>query len=139
MQVVLQPQVLQVLLVNPAWEKDIGKQGELVPPARQRGKHFIGPVDGQERLGLGVVLDEPLHRLVVSGLTAPPAGKAYELWVIADEPVPAGVFRPDATGRAVVVLPLLDATAQVKTFAVTVEPEDGTASPTGPMVLAGNV
>ena len=36
-------------------------------------------------------------------------------------------------------VPDVDETAQVKTFAVTVEPAEGTPAPTGPMVLAGTV
>jgi hypothetical protein len=78
--------------------------------------------------------------LLASGLDMPPRGRAYEVWVIAQgPPVPAGVFRPDADGQVIVRLPRLEATARVKTFAVTIEPESGTPAPTGPMVLAGAV
>jgi anti-sigma-K factor RskA/putative zinc finger protein len=78
--------------------------------------------------------------LMATGLKPPPAGKAYELWVIAGaKPVPAGVFKADERGRAVVWLPWRDDTVRVKTFAVTLEPEAGVPVPTGPMVLAGAV
>ena len=53
--------------------------------------------------------------------------------------VPAGVFKADERGRAVVHLPWLDDTMRVQTFAVTLEPEAGTAAPTMPLVLAGAV
>jgi anti-sigma-K factor RskA len=49
------------------------------------------------------------------------------------------VFQADAAGDAVFRLPLLQETATARTFAVTIEPEQGTAAPTGPMVLAGAV
>jgi anti-sigma-K factor RskA len=76
--------------------------------------------------------------LLTTGLAPAPRGKAYEVWVIATAaPVPAGVFQPDAGGRAVFRLPVLEETTRVRTFAVTVEPAAGSASPTGPMVLAG--
>jgi hypothetical protein len=76
--------------------------------------------------------------LLATGLPTPPAGKAYEAWVIAGgAPVPAGVFRVDESGRAVHPLPRLEDTARAKTFAVTLEPEAGTTAPSGPMVLAG--
>ncbi|HKC11647.1 MAG TPA: anti-sigma factor [Vicinamibacteria bacterium] len=75
--------------------------------------------------------------LLVSGLTPAPAGKTYELWVIAKAPVPAGVFQVDAEGRAVFRLPIVDEVARVKTFAVTLEVTGGVPSPSGPMVLAG--
>lgn len=78
--------------------------------------------------------------LVASGLDPVPEGKAYEAWVIAGgAPVPAGVFSPDPQGRAVLKLPIVDATASATTFAVTLEPQAGTNAPTGPMVLAGAV
>lgn len=78
--------------------------------------------------------------LVASGLDPAPEGKAYEAWVIASgAPVPAGVFRPDPQGRAVLKLPIVEATAAARTFAVTIEPEGGSPGPTGPMVLAGAV
>jgi Anti-sigma-K factor rskA, C-terminal len=77
---------------------------------------------------------------LATGLQPPPPGKAYELWVIAGQkPVPAGVFKADERGRAVVTLPWADETIRVQTFAVTVEPEAGSPAPTSPLVLAGAV
>ena len=76
--------------------------------------------------------------LLTAGLPPAPAGKAYEAWVIAaGAPIAAGVFRTDNLGAAVHALPRLEDMAHAKTFAVTLEPEAGTAAPTGPMVLAG--
>jgi len=77
--------------------------------------------------------------LMASGLAPAPAGKVYEVWVIAGAaPVPSGLFKVDAGGRATLELPWLTETESVKTFAVTVEPEGGTPAPTGAMVLAGS-
>jgi anti-sigma-K factor RskA len=77
--------------------------------------------------------------LLASGLGPAPAGKVYEVWVIAGAaPVPSGLFHVDAYGRAAVDLPWRAETESVKTFAVTVEPEGGTPAPTGAMVLAGS-
>ena len=78
--------------------------------------------------------------LAAAGLAEAPAGRAYQVWVIArSEPVPAGVFHVDADGHALHSLPVLDETADAKTFAVTLEPAAGVPAPTGPMVLAGPV
>jgi hypothetical protein len=78
--------------------------------------------------------------LLATGLQPPPAGKAYELWVIAGQkPQPAGVFKADERGRAVVTLPWQNDTSRARTLAVTLEPEAGVPAPTGPMVLAGEV
>lgn len=79
--------------------------------------------------------------LLASGLDAAPPGQAYEIWVIgpSSRPLPAGVFQPRADGSALVSLPRVEDTASPRTFAVTLEPATGSASPTGPMVMAGGV
>lgn len=78
--------------------------------------------------------------LLVSGLAKAPEGSTYEVWVIADgAPVPAGLFQVDSEGRVHFALPTLEATTQVRTFAVTIEPVGGRPAPSGPMVLAGRV
>jgi anti-sigma-K factor RskA len=79
--------------------------------------------------------------LIASGLQRAPEGKAYEVWVIAASkaPTPAGVFQSETDGTALVHLPRVEETARPHTFAVTIEPAGGSASPTGPMVLAGAV
>jgi anti-sigma-K factor RskA len=91
----------------------------------------------------GRVLFDPATRegfLLASGLAPAPEGKAYQLWVIATgAPIAAGVFQPDADGRALFRLPDVAEVAKVKTFAVTIEPAAGVPAPTGKMVLAGAV
>jgi anti-sigma-K factor RskA len=74
---------------------------------------------------------------VAVDLPAVPPGKIYELWAIAaGKPVPAGLFGVDAEGKGELrVAPLADA-PEVEVFAVTLEPEGGVPSPTGPMYLA---
>lgn len=68
-----------------------------------------------------------------------PQGKAYELWLIptVGSPVPAGVFRPDARGSATMINPPLPPRIEAKAFAITVEPEQGSSSPTSPTILVG--
>jgi anti-sigma-K factor RskA len=118
---------------------------DAVPQLLARADSRVTPLDGLAAAprARGRVVWSPGAReavLVAAGLEPAPAGKAYEVWVIAQgAPVPAGVFQVDAQGGAVVRLPALDETARAKTFAVTLEPAEGTPSPTGPMVLAGNV
>jgi anti-sigma-K factor RskA len=76
---------------------------------------------------------------LASNFQALPAQKAYELWLIptTGAPIPAGVFKPDARGSAAVINPPLPAGVEAKTFAITVEPESGSASPTMPIVMMG--
>jgi anti-sigma-K factor RskA len=66
--------------------------------------------------------------------------KAYELWLIPASgaaPIPAGVFKPDAHGSATVINPPLPVGVQPKAFAMTIEPEQGSSTPTMPIVMVG--
>jgi anti-sigma-K factor RskA len=76
---------------------------------------------------------------LASNLPALPPQKAYELWLIPTNgaPIPAGVFKPDARGSATVIEPPLPAGVEAKTFAITVEPEQGSSTPTMPIVMMG--
>jgi len=77
---------------------------------------------------------------LASNLAPVPPRKMYELWLIPKNghpPMPAGMFQPDATGSAMVMLPPLPAGVEAKAFGVTLEPETGSATPTMPLVMAG--
>ena len=70
-----------------------------------------------------------------------PPKKAYELWLLPTSgapPIPVGVFKPDARGSASVLMPSLPKDLQAKAFAITIEPETGSTSPTMPIILAGD-
>jgi anti-sigma-K factor RskA len=77
---------------------------------------------------------------LANNLPALPPQKAYELWLIppSGDPIPAGVFKPDARGSASVVNPPLPAGIEAKAFAITVENEAGSATPTLPIVMMGS-
>lgn len=68
-----------------------------------------------------------------------PEGRVYELWLIPQQgtPLPAGTFRPDARGMASVILPVLPANVEAKTFAITVEPDGGSPAPTSAPIMLG--
>jgi anti-sigma-K factor RskA len=76
---------------------------------------------------------------LANNMPALPAQKAYELWLIptSGNPIPAGVFKPDAHGSATVVNPPLPAGVEAKAFAITVENQAGAATPTMPIVMMG--
>lgn len=76
---------------------------------------------------------------VASNLLPLPAQKAYELWIIPTKgaPIPAGVFKPDARGGAVVINPPIPAGVEAKAFAITIEPAAGSTTPTMPIVMMG--
>lgn len=85
------------------------------------------------------VRDKSRLIFVASNMPALPPQKAYELWLIPVQgaPIPAGVFKPDARGSAIVIHPPLPAGLQAKAFAITVEPEAGSSTPTPPIVMVG--
>ena len=67
--------------------------------------------------------------------------KTYELWLMpmhGEKPMPAGIFKPDPQGNAMLMMPPMTAGVEARTFAVTIEPEGGSATPTMPMVLVGS-
>jgi anti-sigma-K factor RskA len=76
---------------------------------------------------------------LASNMPALPPQKAYELWLIPTRgnPIPAGVFKPDAHGSGSVVNPPLPAGTEAKAFAITVESEAGAAAPTTPILMMG--
>jgi anti-sigma-K factor RskA len=78
--------------------------------------------------------------LQATNLKSLPEGKTYELWVIptSGAPVPAGLFHPDATGSATLILPHLAPGITAKALAVTVENAEGASTPTMPIVLSGS-
>ena len=83
-----------------------------------------------ERHGLKVVLRRTDNFL-------PGPDKTYQLWLVTNGPsVSAGVFEPDATGRATLVVdPPPRVPGRVMGAAITLEPEGGRQTPTGQMLL----
>jgi Anti-sigma-K factor rskA len=65
--------------------------------------------------------------------------KTYELWLIPvnGKPIPAGLFRPDATGSASILMPPLPKGVPAKAFGVTIEKAEGADTPTAPIIISG--
>lgn len=74
---------------------------------------------------------------LASNFPAIPSQKSYELWLIptTGAPIPAGLFKPDAHGAAVVIHPTLPIGVEAKAFAVTLEPESGSPAPTSQPII----
>ncbi len=77
---------------------------------------------------------------MASNLAPVPEGKAYELWIIpmTGAPIPAGVFKPDAHGNAMMMEHTMP-NVEAKAFAITMESEAGSDKPTSPILLMGAV
>ena len=74
-----------------------------------------------------------------NNLPALPAGKTYQLWVITDKPVNAGVFSLDRGRKGRVMLHDIPDVGKIKQFAVSLEPDGGRPLPTGSIYLAGEL
>ena len=76
--------------------------------------------------------------ILTSGLPPAPAGKAYQLWLIADnKKMPGGTFKTDTQGHAR-MSDRLPAGEANPTFAVTLEREGGVPAPEGEIYLIGS-
>jgi len=78
--------------------------------------------------------------LMAYDLPPAPAGKAYQLWFIAEgkPPMPGRVFNTGAAGRAEMHEQLPVEARAASVFAVTLEPAGGVAAPTGGKYLLGS-
>jgi len=77
--------------------------------------------------------------LMATNLAPLPPGKMYELWLIPMEgaPMPAGMFKPDEHGNALMTDHVMSAGVLAKAFAVTIEDAVGADKPTMPIVISG--
>jgi anti-sigma-K factor RskA len=76
--------------------------------------------------------------LVAGNLQSLPQNKVYELWLLPTNggaPMPAGTFRTDAQGNATMDHMMPEAGIAAKGFAITMEPEGGSATPTLPILM----
>lgn len=104
----------------------------LDPATRVVALRGLGP--NPEAVGRVVWHDTGGGHLFVANLPPAPAGKTYELWTFSEgQPRPAGVFKVDGSQRASQPVPPV---RSVQAFAVTLEPDGGVPTPTGPIVLA---
>jgi anti-sigma-K factor RskA len=74
--------------------------------------------------------------LMARGLPAAPAGKAYQLWfIMGNIPMPGKVFTTDSSGNGSLQDQIPAEALGSAVFAITLEPESGTRSPTGAIYL----
>jgi hypothetical protein len=79
---------------------------------------------------------------VLSVANLPPlgAGTTYQFWYITDSPtnpVPGGTFTVDGNGQGFMLIPA--DVSGVTSIAISIEPEGGSASPTGTILLTSDV
>ena len=83
--------------------------------------------------------EEGLGVLFLSNLPQLPEDSTYQLWVTREggSPVSGGTFTPQADGSARLIVRTGDLAGTLTGMAITVEPADGSTTPTGDIVLQG--
>jgi anti-sigma-K factor RskA len=78
--------------------------------------------------------------LMANNLEPLPTNKVYELWLLpmsGAPPIPAGTFKPNGKGEAMMDHSMETAGIDAKGFAITIEPEGGSQTPTMPIKMIG--
>ncbi len=72
------------------------------------------------------------------GMTPPPSGQVYQLWMIENgKAIPGPTFVPDAGGQATIQVPGEAATSQA--MAITMEPDGGSDTPSTTPIMQGDL
>lgn len=73
--------------------------------------------------------------LVISGLPPLEPGKTYQVWLIGNAPVSAGLLTVDENGQSVLIVTSEEAIGSFKSVGISIEPEGGSVEPTGEIVV----
>jgi hypothetical protein len=113
------------------------EQGEiLTAPAMRTDELAATKVAGTAQARITYDMNTGRAVFVAANLPAPPAGREYQLWFIADgKPLPGSAFTTDAQGRVEVRATVPPEGRHAQIFAVTLEPAGGVQAPTGEMYL----
>jgi anti-sigma-K factor RskA len=77
--------------------------------------------------------------LVISGLPPLEPGKTYQVWLIGDPPISAGLLTTDAEGQGVLIITSQQPIGSFKSLGISVEPEGGSEQPTGDIVVLSDL
>ena len=77
--------------------------------------------------------------LVISGLPPLEPGKTYQVWLIGDAPVSAGLLSVDENGQSVLIVTSEESIGSFNSLGISVEPEGGSEQPTGEIVVLSDL
>jgi anti-sigma-K factor RskA len=87
---------------------------------------------------LGQLIANPKDKsavVVISGLPPLEPGKTYQVWLIGDAPVSAGLLTVDENGRSVLIITSEESIDSFKALGISIEPEGGSAQPTEDQIV----
>jgi hypothetical protein len=128
---------------------ELGRTRNELADARREREILVSPEMRTAELAGTKMAESARARLTYDGRTGEamfaavklppaPAGKAYQLWYIADgKPMPGSVFTTDAEGRAEMRASIPPEGLRAQVFAVTLEPAGGLPAPSGEIYLKG--
>jgi anti-sigma-K factor RskA len=73
--------------------------------------------------------------LVISGLPPLEPGRTYQVWLIGEAPVSAGLLTVDENGQSVLIVTSEAAIGSFNSLGISIEPQGGSAAPTGEIVV----
>jgi len=77
--------------------------------------------------------------LVISGLPPLDPGRTYQVWLIGNAPVSAGLLTVDENGQSVLIVTSEEAIGSFNSLGISVEPEGGSQQPTGEIVVLSDL
>ncbi|HSL41987.1 MAG TPA: anti-sigma factor [Anaerolineales bacterium] len=77
--------------------------------------------------------------LVISGLPPLEPGKTYQVWLIGNAPVSAGLLTVDENGQSVLIVTSEEAIGSFNSLGISIEPEGGSTQPTGEIVVLSDL
>ena len=77
--------------------------------------------------------------LVVTGLPPLEPDKTYQVWLIAEAPISAGLLTVDVNGQGVLIITSTESIGSFQSLGISVEPEGGSPQPTGDIVVLSDL
>ena len=93
---------------------------------------------GEQPRALGQLIANPNDQsavLVISGLPPLAPGQTYQVWLIGNAPVSAGLLTVDENGQSVLIVTSEEAIGSFTSLGISIEPEGGSEQPTGEIVV----
>ena len=87
---------------------------------------------------LGQLIANPNDKsavVVISGLPPLEPGKTYQVWLIGDAPVSAGLLTVDEHGQSVLIITSEESIGSFKSLGISIEPEGGSKQPTADQIV----
>jgi anti-sigma-K factor RskA len=97
---------------------------------------------GEQPRPLGQLIADPDDKsavVVISGLPPLEPGQTYQVWLIGDAPVSAGLLTVDENGQSVLIITSEEAIGSFNSLGISIEPEGGSIEPSDQIVVLSDL